>query len=270
MGVCILGMGDCTSKNSVDITNITNNNTEINNSIKTNIEQNCMSAISQLNTINIVGSKVKKLSASQKNSMESLCILQTILKSTTNADVVNNLMNQVSKNLKSEGGLLGSPAENSSVVKSITSNSTKIDNSKFNNVAKNCISDTKQSNLLNIIGSDVEDTTTDQANAAFLKCMSTHSDDTGIDASVLADTKIKADVTASAVSGDIGRSVGNAAEGMGKGVGAAIQAFMIPIAIICVILLSLSLIGAYFMMKNPEATQQLAGTASQMYQQYKQ
>ena len=291
MGICIFGQGDCTTKNTTDISDITKNNTEIDNSIKNRINQDCSASAMQSNTINIIGSNVKKLSATQKNSLESMCILQSILKSTTNAEVVNNLMNKVKENLKSEGALLGSPASNETVIKRMTENTSKVNNSKFNEVAKNCIMNTKQSNLLNIIGSNVEDTTTDQANAAFLKCLSQHSDDTGIDAKALSDTKQETDTTKSAAGGDLGKSVGAAAEGVGKGVksagegvgaaakgvgegigagiGGIVSAYMTPIIICCVVLLLVSLAGSYFMMKNPQATQQLAGTASQMYQQYK-
>lgn len=284
MGICILGMGDCTSKNTTNITDITKNNTDIDNSIKNQINQDCNQTTLQSNIINIIGSNVKKLSATQKNSLESICILQSILKSTTNADVINNLLNKVKENLTSEGALLGAPAENDTVIKKLTENSIKLNNSKFNEITKNCIMGIKQSNLLNIIGSNIEDTTTDQANAAFLKCLSQHSDDTGIDASVLTDTKQEIDTTKTAAGGDLGKSVGEVAKGIGSGVGSAakglgegigagiggiISAYLTPIIISCVILLIVSLIGSYFMMKNPEATQKLVGTASQIYQQTK-
>lgn len=221
MGVCIFGMGDCGSSTSTEISDITRNNIEINNSIKNNIQQNCNMSTLQSNVINIIGSNVKKLSAKQTNSINNMCILQTILKSTTNADVVNNLMDKVKQNLQSSGGLLGSGASNNTVIKKLTENSSKVDNSKFNEISKNCILNTTQKNLLNIIGSNVEDTTTDQANAAFLKCLSQHSDDTGITSSVLNDTKQEKDITSKAEGGDIGKSVGTAAKGIGEGIGTA-------------------------------------------------
>jgi hypothetical protein len=284
MGICILGMGDCSSKNTTDITDITKNNTEVNNSIRNSINQNCSQAAIQSNVINIVGSKVKKLTAKQENEVQSMCILQSILKSTTNSEVINNLMSKVKDNLQSKGGVLGSPAENSTVMKKITENSSKVDNSKFNEITKQCIMNLNQRNLLNIIGSEVEDTTTDQANKAFLKCLSQHSDVTNISSSDIKDTKSEVETVKKAEGGDLGESVGKAAKGIGEGVGSAakgigegvgagiggiVSAYMTPIIICVVILLLVSLVGSYFMMKNPQATQQLAGTASQMYQQYK-
>lgn len=295
MGVCILGMGDCSSKNKVDITDITKNNTEINNSIRESVSQNCSQAAIQSNIINIVGSKVRKLNAKQTNEIQSMCIMQSILKSTTDTEVVNNLMNKVKESLQTKGSVLGSPAENETVRKNITENSSKVDNSKVTNVLKDCIMKTDQKNILNIIGSDVEDVTTDQANKAFLKCLSQHTSETGIKAKDIKDTKQESDISASAEGGDVGKSLGEAAkgigsgvgtagEGLGKGVGSAakglgegigagiggiISAYITPIIISCVILLIISLIASYFMMKNPAATQQLAGAASQMYQQYK-
>lgn len=209
MGICILGIGDCDSVSKTDITSITNNNTEINNSIKTQINQDCSQQISQSNTINIVGSTVKKLNAVQKNSIQSMCIMQSILKSSVSADVQNKLLDQIRANIQTTGALLGSPSKNETISKSVTTNSTKIDNSKFNDISKKCIVDLKQVNLLNIIGSNIEDTTTDQANESFLKCLSQHSDDTGITASALADTKKETDITASAQGGDVLKSVGS-------------------------------------------------------------
>jgi hypothetical protein len=273
MGICILGMGDCTSRNTTDISDITRNDIDINNSIKNSIEQNCNQTALEENTINIIGSNVKSLSATQKNSLESMCILQSILKSTTNADVVNNLMNKVRENLKSEGGLLGSPASNDTVVRRLSENSSKVDNSKFNEISKDCIMNMKQTNLLNIIGSNIEDTTTDQANAAFLKCLSQHSDDTAIDFSVLSDTKNETETEKTAASGDVGKSVGSAAKGIGEGVasgiGGIISTFIIPIVIFSIILILVSFASSFLMISNPQSTQQLAGTASQIYQQYK-
>lgn len=285
MGVCILGMGDCSSKNKVDITDITKNNTEVNNSIRESINQNCSQAAIQSNVINIVGSKVRKLTAKQQNEIQSMCILQSVLKSTTNSEVINNLMSKVKENLQSKGSVLGSPAENETVRKNITENSSKVDNSKFNEITKQCIMSADQKNIMNLIGSDIEDMTTDQANKAFLKCLSQHSSETGISSKDIKDTKNESDITHSAEGGDVGKSLGEAAKGIGSGVGTAakgigegvgagiggiISAYMTPIIVCVVILLVVSLIGSYFMMRNPAATQQLAGTASQMYQQFKQ
>jgi hypothetical protein len=275
MGVCILGMGDCNSSTSSDISNITDNNTEINNSIRNQINQDCNQLLGSSNTINIVGSTVKKLSTSQKNSVQSMCIMQSILKSQTSADVVNKLLGQIKNNLESKGALLGSPASNNSVVKNITTNKTKIDNSKFNDVSKKCILDLNQSNLLNIIGSNVEDTTTDQANEGFLKCMSAHSDDTEITAANLADTQQAAESTSKTAGGDVAKSLGEgistAAQGVGTGAASWITSFTYPImfaliAIIC--LSSLSVILSLFISSNPQAsqsTQQFAKLAADLY-----
>jgi hypothetical protein len=275
MGVCILGMGDCTSASSSDISNITDNNIEINNSIRNQINQDCSQLLGSSNTINIVGSTVKKLSASQKNSVQSMCIMQSILKSQTSADVVNKLLGQIKNNLESRGALLGSPASNNSIVKNITTNKTNIDNSKFNDISKKCIMDIKQSNLLNIIGSNVEDTTTDQANEGFLKCMSAHSDDTAITAASLGDTKQEAESTSKTSGGDVAKSLGEgvstAAQGIGAGASSWVTSFTYPmmfalIAIVC--LSSLSVILSVFLSSNPQAaqsTQQFAKLAADLY-----
>lgn len=210
MGVCILGMGDCNTATSTDISNITNNDVNINNSIKNKIQQDCNQQLSQGNTINIIGSTVRRLSASQKNDMKSMCIIQSILKSDVSTDVVNTLLNKIKNNVETKGALLGSPASNDTISKNVTNNRTNIDNSKFNELSKDCIINLKQHNLLNIIGSTVEDTTTDQANKAFLKCLSQHSDDTKVTSSALNDTENDTDNKSTTKGGDVIESAGDA------------------------------------------------------------
>lgn len=265
MGVCILGMGDCNSASSSDISNITDNNIEINNSIRNQINQDCSQLLGSSNTINIVGSTVKKLSASQKNSVQSMCIMQSILKSQTSADVVNKLLGQIKNNLESRGALLGSPASNNSIVKNITTNKTNIDNSKFNDVSKKCIMDIKQSNLLNIIGSNVEDTTTDQANEGFLKCMSAHSDDTAITAASLGDTKQESQSTSQTSGGDVAKSLGegisSAAQGIGEGASSWVTSFTYPLLFACIALLIVSSISAIIAVLTPQGQQSVASLA---------
>jgi hypothetical protein len=268
MGVCILGMGDCNTETSTNISDITNNDTEINNSIKNKINQDCNQLMTQSNTINIIGSNVKKLTAKQKNSVQSMCIMKSILTSQVSADVTNKLLDKIKSNVETTGALVGSPASNKTVVQKLTNNKVKIDNSKFNEISKKCIIDLKQVNLLNIIGSNVEDTTTDQANEAFLKCLSAHSDDTKIDASALSDTTQETDNTSKTQGGDVAKSVGEgvgtAAKGVGEGVGTAAKgvgdgvssvanSLMLPIiaVVICICSLGMAFIAMMMMSEAP-------------------
>jgi hypothetical protein len=64
---------------SLKISNLTSINTEIDNSIRNRIMQDCKSKITQGNTINIVGSSVKNYQA-KINSLQNTCICQSILK----------------------------------------------------------------------------------------------------------------------------------------------------------------------------------------------
>lgn len=284
MGVCILGMGDCDTVSKVDITDITNNDISINNSIKNLINQNCQTIASQSNVINIVGSKVIRLNASQKNSLESLCIMQSILDSSVENKVQQNLLDKVKTSLETSGGLLGSPAQNETISKKITSTKMEIDNSKFNEVTKNCIADIKQENILNIIGSEVEDANFDQANDSFLKCLADHSDVTKVTADALADTKQESDTGIVTESGDVGKSFGEAAEGLGEGISTAstglgegvstgakgvgeggssiIRSFMIPLAIILGIVVIGIVIAIVSALQNPEGTKAIGSAAS--------
>ena len=96
MGVCFpfLG-GDCDTKTTTDITDISSTNTDINNSIRNVINQNCNQTTLQDNIINIIGSNVSKLTAIQKNSLQGTCIMQSILKSSTDTTVVDKLLEAI-------------------------------------------------------------------------------------------------------------------------------------------------------------------------------
>ncbi|MEY3422213.1 MAG: hypothetical protein RIR48_2516, partial [Bacteroidota bacterium] len=187
---------------------------------------NCTQLIGQSNVINIVGSKVTKLSATQKNSVEGLCIMQSMLDSSVTNEVQQELLDKIKNNLQSSGGLLGSPAKNNLVSKTITENSANIDNSKFNQVTKNCLSDIRQENILNIIGSEVNDANFDQVNDSFLKCLADHSDITKITTDTLAKVEKEQETEAVAESGDVGESLGTVIESAGtaaKDVGSAVK-----------------------------------------------
>lgn len=262
MGICILGIGDCNSTTTTDISNITNNDTTINNSIKNEIQQNCNMDTIQSNTINIVGSTVGKLSATQKNSIQGLCIMQSLLDSNVSTDVQNKLLDKIKNNVETEGSMLGSPASNQTVAKNVTTNKTNIDNSKFNQISKNCIINTKQSNLLNIIGSNVQDSNFDQANDAFMKCLSSHSDTTKVTAAQLADTSNATDNTTKAAGGDIGKSIAKVVSSVGDAISGMISAYMIPITISVVACIIACIILSVMSMWNPSSVQQLSETAT--------
>lgn len=252
MGFCALGIiGDCNSTTTTDISDITNNNTDINNSITNMIKQDCNMDTIQSNTINIIGSTVKKLTAKQNNSIQSSCIMQSVLKSTTDATVVNNLLSKIKTNLETKGAIFGSPATNNTIVKNLTNNNTKIDNSTFNNISKNCILNTTQKNLLNIIGSNVEDTTTDQYNSAFLKCLSQHSSDTGIKASDLSDTKEDTDNKSKTTGGDLPGSVGDAISKIVKSVGGIFDTYIYAIVGVVVCCLLFCIVSSFFAFQGP-------------------
>ena len=104
----------------------------------------------QSNVINIIGSTAKGISVSQKNQVENLCSMQTILNSNIGSDVEQKLLDAVKNSLSTSGGLLGSAAKNETISRNITKNSTKIDNEKFNEISKQCISDIKQENIFNL------------------------------------------------------------------------------------------------------------------------
>lgn len=243
MGVCILGIGDCDSKSTSTTTNYTSNNVAIDNSVKSRLQQDCDSTISQSNELNIIGSTVKKLNANQMNSMKSLCVMKSVLESNINTDISNQLLNDIKKNLKTEGAMLGSTASNDTVVENISKTNVNIDNAKTKDIIKNCIIGVDQSNLLNIIGSSVEASNIDQANESFMECLSEHSDLTGVTSSSLSDTKNKEDTTQEASGGDVGKSVGSVLSGFGGMLGAgSLPLIVLSIVIGCVCFSSILMI----------------------------
>jgi hypothetical protein len=149
-----------------------------------------------------------------------------MLDSSVTNEVQQELLDKIKNNLQSSGGLLGSPAKNNLVSKSITENSSNIDNSKFNEVTKNCLTDIRQDNILNIIGSEVNDANFDQVNDSFLKCLADHSDITKITSDTLAKVEKEQETEAVAESGDVGESLGTVIESSGtaaKDVGSAVK-----------------------------------------------
>jgi hypothetical protein len=279
MGICFLGLGDCDSVSKVDISDITENNLEINNSIKNIINQNCKTIASQSNVINVIGSKVVRLNASQKNSFEGHCIMQSILSSDVDSSVQDKLIEKIKNNLETSGGLLGSPAKNDTVADTIKKNKTSIDNSQFNQITKDCLLNIDQENLLNIIGSEVEDSKFDQVNDLFLKCLSEHSNVTKVSSDFLQDTQQEKALSSTTESGDVGGSLGKAvkglgegiseaskgigegtseaAKGVGEGIGEAFKGLALPSIIITIVVIIVGSIFAYFALQNPAITKNI-------------
>lgn len=232
-------MGAGGSKNVTDLTTIVMNRTDINNSVKNNIQQNCVSTQDATNVANIIGSKVRKLSTNQQNSIRNLCVLQTMLDSSVDTQTQTALLDKIRENLKSQGGILGGNSENISVSKSISKNESFIDNSKFNQVTKDCILNISAKNIINIIGSDVQDSNIDQVNQTFLQCMSQHSDTTKISASDIKQASKDVDITSESKAGDLGESFSKVISSLLSPLTGGMQAVTsIVIGIIVLVLLS--------------------------------
>ena len=208
---CMFGaIGDCTVSSSSETIDITDTVTNIDNSIKNKVDQNCNSTQSANNVINIINTKMKDSSLSQQNTVKNLCVLQSALDSSISNNIQQKVLDTIKENLEAKGSVLGSPASTNSVSQRLIKSKTDIDNSKFNEVAKNCILNIQAENIANIIGSDIEHSGFNQVNDSFLQCLSEHSDITKITTDDIKETELGKDTVDKSSGGNLIESIGNA------------------------------------------------------------
>lgn len=183
-----MGQGKAEVESSATV--ITNQLMNIDTSVKMKINESCRGDSTQNNVINIVGSKVKNLTVSQKNQLELLCSLQAALDTSVSNDIQNKIMTAVAQTAEAKGGsLLGGDA--------LSKNVSNIQNTSITNIyspteletAKDCLLDIKQGNIINIINSDVDSGNYNQINDAILKCLQ------GLSSTVKNETKATADTS---------------------------------------------------------------------------
>jgi len=158
------------------------NSTDIGVSQKTfnEIINQCNSTTSQKNLLNIIGSTTTKLTTSQKNVDKNICILQTAINTVQDANATNTMMSAIKSALeqKSSAGL-GIGLTNSNTDTSITNKfDANISNDVFNKAVTGCINDLDQTNVINIIGSNVTDSSLNQENDSFMSCLSNYGAET--------------------------------------------------------------------------------------------
>jgi hypothetical protein len=165
-------MGSGKSESSNTVKDITNQLTSISNEIEKSINESCIANTNQSNTINIINSSVNNLTANQKNVAKNLCALQSAISNTVSTDSQNKVLAAVAANAKATGGsLLGGDAKSSNDVHMEKNTSTYINNKDVLKVVKECINNISQENILNIIGSNVNNTEFNQANDQFSSCL---------------------------------------------------------------------------------------------------
>ena len=191
------------STSNVDVINSTD--LGINNETYNKISNQCKSSTNQSNVLNILGSTVTKLTTSQKNIAQNICILKTAIENVSKAEEKASMMNALQSALNASSKNAQEAQSKASASASIglaplsfsqaeantnltATNKTNVDqtsNQKISNFLKmnisqktineaitGCISDIDQSNVINIIGSNVSESNLTQGNDYMTKCLS--------------------------------------------------------------------------------------------------
>jgi len=166
-----------------------------------NISQQCDMTNKSSNLVQIMGSTVSNLDVSQQNTLKSICEMQNALKSTKDASVVDTMLTKLSQKAKSSadaGGFLGGIGNQSDATAINTSNvynemTANLSQQDINNITKTCIMQLDTSNIVQIVGSTVNNSVIKQANDSFLQCVNSNAQDTlqqaGVEHAVTADVK---------------------------------------------------------------------------------
>ena len=202
---CAFGIiGDCNTVAKNEVTNISNQLSSIDNSIKTSIDENCTSTGKQSNVINIINSTLRNASLNQQNVLKNVCSLQSVLDSNVNADAQNRVLAAIAQNAESKGALIGgSPASSETVTNAISNTSNYINNGQVLDIVKNCVLQIDQQNIANVIGSDLSNTDFNQANDSFMECLASDSNTSNIAATGKNNAELEANQTTKATGGDI-------------------------------------------------------------------
>jgi len=201
LGVGLGPSGKATTVN--DITNITQSLMNVDNSIRQNIQEDCISKDSQKNIVNIINSKIKRASVAQKNQLENLCSLQSTFNINVDSNVQNQIADAIAQAAKSEGGSpFGGSAAANNIAKITKENKTTINNSQVLNIVKRCIMNIDQNNIINIINANIDSGDYNQVNEAFKKCLMTSEATSEIFQKSSAENKTEVKQTAEAKGGD--------------------------------------------------------------------
>ena len=160
-------MGQTKSKNVQTV--ITNKELGISQNEYNTINQTCTANQSARNILELSDIENSNLTFSQKNEINNLCKLQTLLKSQKDASVLNKTMTALESSQSTEGGLFSAESHNEQTIQTNIKQSLSQD--AYNNVRKSCILDQNTDNIISgkrIKGSTVNAT---QTNALFNECL---------------------------------------------------------------------------------------------------
>lgn len=184
-------MGQAESKVNTEIIN--ENEFNIDQSTRNNINSSCMNAPTQSNIQQIVGSKVKNLRTDQSNVSKNLCKLQTMLNDTKGTTLQNDILNKLAQQIEAKGGLPGTGGKAESITKMYNKMRENLDQSTINNITKDCIMKQDQRNVIQIFGSDVSDSSLSQVNSSFAECLQEYDDVKKLDSNLANTAKAELD-----------------------------------------------------------------------------
>lgn len=154
------------------------NATDLNMSQETfnKIDNQCRNTSNQSNILNILGSTVTKLTTSQKNVAQNMCVLKTAIETVKETESKNALLSAIKENLeqKTTAGLGLSVSSNVSLTD--RRNLFKLRDSKktVNEAITGCINSIDQRNVINIVGSIVTEADISQKNDVMMECLSSY------------------------------------------------------------------------------------------------
>lgn len=207
---CVFGViGECTTETKVEINDITNYLSDIDNSVKQVIDQSCSENQLASNVVNIIGSDVRNTSINQKNIIKNMCALKSIF----NSDIDTKIKDEVAATMvsfaESTGGLLGgSPGSSEAIQNSMNNRNTYIDNSNQLNSVKKCVNQLDIENVVNIIGSKASGLEIVQLNEYFKECLAIDENTVKLSQDMDAKFDKNFDASAKAQGGDFIKSIG--------------------------------------------------------------
>jgi hypothetical protein len=258
---------DCEPTTQNNVSNITENISVLDNSIKQNIQQDCIADTKGGNLVKITGSVVTNFTSNQKNIIKNTCALKSAFKSNVNSDVQDKVANGIAQVVESKGAVIASSSGNTTNnITNLNSKKSFIDNSQVLNSVKRCINKLEVGNVIDIENSYVNGATIDQVGESFIDCLASDDATSTIANALKSDTENKTDQTAKAEGGNLVSSFFNGISSVIKSYSSSFIAIAIALIIVCVISSGLS---AYFSMSDSKVAvsgRQNLGSAFDKYQ----
>lgn len=210
-----------------------------------NISQTCDIENKNSNLVQIVGSTVNNLNVNQKNAVKTLCQMQQAILQTQDSKAQTEVLNKLSQaaEASSKGGFLSGPGSSSAenISKTYNDMRTKMSQTQINNVTSKCILDQSTSNIVQIFGSDVQNSSIDQLNDSFAECV--NAVNTQMTSTAGADIKTTTDVQQTAVAKTENKGIEGMLASLASGM-ASLLPFVFPIFIGIILLICFSSISS--------------------------